>query len=518
MTTGVQAVSDGSLRRAARGSVLNLLGVAVAALATFVLAILITRLTSPTEAGLFFSATSLFLIAINIGRLGTNTGLVYFISGSLGRGESGLAGAYMRIAARPVAVVAVATSLILLAGADVLATWLSPERADTFATSLRLMALLVPMAAVANLATAGAQGLGTMKVFALVDQMLMPLLQLVLVAAVLLIGPPAGASTAWAAAYLPAAVVSWLWWRRLVSRADPPRETPPPTSSKAFWKFTAPRALASVSQIAMQRLDIVLVGALASLGAAAVYAAATRFLVLGQMAGRAISLSIQPLLGSALARADLEDARRLYQTCTAWLVMGTWPLYLVLMSFASEVLAVFGAQYRQGSPALILLCGVMLFATACGTVDIVLNMAGKSVWNLVNVLIALGVFVGLDLWLIPQMGFMGAAIGWAGAIAVANLLPLLQILHTPGIHPFGRASLMTMGASALCFGALPWAATRVEGDSPWAGVAAVLVGLGLYGIYLFWARRSLQLAMLAQAVRRGGRGKSPQVVGDDAAD
>lgn len=498
-TEAQSSPDDGSLRRAARGSVVNLVGTAVAAAATFSLAVLITRLSTPAQAGLFFSATSLFLIAINVGRLGTNTGLVYFISGSRGRGEEGLAASYMRLAAGPVAVVAVLTSLVVLLGADVLASWLSPERPDAFALSLRWMALFVPVAAVANLATAGTQGLGTMKVFALVDQILMPVLQLVLVTAILLVGPAWGAPTAWAAAYLPVAVVSWLWWRRLVSRLDPAVPRTARTSSKTFWKFTAPRAMASVSQIAMQRLDIVLVGALASLGAAAVYAAATRFLVLGQMAGRAISLSIQPLLGGALARRDIDEARRLYQTCTAWLIMGTWPLYLLLINFASEVLAIFGDDYRAGSAALVLLCSVMLFATACGTVDIVLNMAGKSLWNLVNVLVALAVFVGLDLWLIPRLGFMGAAIGWAAAIVVANLLPLLQIRHTPGLHPFGRASLMTMATNVFCFGFLPWAGTLAGLLGAGAGVAA---GVLVYGAFLYRARSSLELKTLTQVLRR----------------
>lgn len=497
---------EGSLRRAARGSVLNLLGAAVAAIATFIIAVLITRTTSAVQAGVFFAATSLFLIAINVGRLGTSTGLVYFISGSRARGERGTARAYLRVAAAPVLSVALLTSAALFFGADRLALWLAPEQVEGFALNLRLMALAVPCAAVANLSAAAAQGLGTMKVFALVDQMLMPALQVGLVATTLLIGWTEGGPSAWAAAYLPAAVVAWLWWGRLASRYDPRPEKAPHLSTAAFWRFTAPRGLAGVSQIVMQRLDIVLVGALASLSAAAVYAAATRFLVLGQMAGRAISLSVQPLLGGALAREDLRDARGLYQTCTAWLVMGTWPLYLLLINFAPLVLAVFGDGYQAGGPALVLLCSVMLFATACGSVDIVLNMAGKSLWNLMNVLIALAVFLSLDFWLIPSLGFMGAAIGWAAAIVVANALPLLQVLRTPGLHPFGCATLLTMGVNLMCFGVLPGVAAAVE-DSAGASAASVALGLMFYAAFLVRARRLLQLGVLQQVLkrRRGSR-------------
>lgn len=499
-----------SLRRAARGSMLNLFGSAVGAAATFALAVAITRLSTAAEAGVFFSATSLFLIATSLGRLGTNTGLVYFISGARAKGEPGKAAAYMRMATAPVMGVALLTAIALVVWAAQLGQWLSPGEPEAFATYMRAMALFVPVAALANLAAAGSQGLGTMKVYAILDQMLRPTAQLVLVVAVLLIGEAArSVSLAWAAAYLPFAVVGWLWWRRLRERLDPSPAKVTAVSRMEFWKFTAPRALASVSQVAMQRLDIVLVGALASLPAAAVYAATTRFLVLGQMAGRAISLSIQPLLGGALARADLADARNLYQTCTAWLVMGVWPFYLLLIAFAPAVLAIFGEEYVEGSAALVLLCGAMLFATLCGTVDMVLNMAGKSLWNLVNVLIAFSVFLSLDLWLIPEMGFMGAAIGWAAAIMVANLLPLLQVLRTPGIHPFGGAVALTVLANLVCFGLAPWLGRRVLGEELDAGVAVVAAGLLAYVVFLVRARRVLRLDLLRRAIRRD-RGRTQE--------
>ena len=59
------------------------------------------------------------------------------------------------------------------------------------------------------------------------------------------------------------------------------------------------------------------------------------------------------------------------------------------------------------------LAAAMLVATGCGMVDMVLTMAGRTSWNLGNVLLALGVNVGLDLLLIPEHGVLGAAIGLA---------------------------------------------------------------------------------------------------------
>lgn len=500
--------SGQSLRRAARGSVLTLSGSAVAALAGFALTLVITRFSSQVEAGLFFSATSFFLLATGLARLGTGTGLVYFVSGARARGQAELARPYMRTAAVPVLVVSCGVGLGLFLGADALGRVLSPERPAEFAAWMQVLAWAVPVAAVANLALAGTQGLGTMKALAALEQVGRPVGQFLLVVAVLVwVGDPSLLPAAWAAVYVPVAVFAWWWWHRLAARA-PSRGPVARSLAAPFWSFSAPRALAAVTQMAMQRFDIVLVGALAGLEEAAIYTAATRFLVLGQIAGRALALSVQPLLGEALARGDRDDARSLYQVVTAWLVLGTWPLYLALIVCAPLALQVFGDGYQQAAPALYLLCSVMLVATACGMVDMVLNMAGRSLWNLFNVLVAFGVNLGLDLWLIPKWGFMGAAVGWSAAILVANLLPLAQVARQPGIHPFGRGTITAMAAAAVLFGAVPWVVRAVAGPGPLPTLATFGAAVVAYAGLLIVGRRHWRLTLFLSAVRRRSKGSS----------
>ncbi|MGB3187495.1 MAG: oligosaccharide flippase family protein [Ornithinimicrobium sp.] len=504
---GIAAPPSTSLDRAARGSVLNFAGSGVAAVATLLTTVVVTQLTSQTQAGIFFVATSFFLLASALGQLGTNTGLVYFLSGSRARGELDKASGYMRIASRPVLVVAVLMAIVVAIAAQPIAEVFSAERSEEFARHVRVMAIFIPCAAVLYLALAGTRGLGTMKVNASVDQMARPLLQLGLVALGIVVLGPQAAPGAWAAAYLPLAIVGWWWWRRLSARAAPQSHSSRLREARPFWAFTAPRALAGLAQVAMQRLDIILVGSLAGLPAAAIYAAATRFLSLGQMAARAVSLSAQPLLGEALARGDRRDAQQLYQASTVWLILVAWPLYLVLIVFGSEVLTVFGPGYSAGDTALLILCSAMLIATSCGMVDMVLTMAGKSLWNLGNVLLAFTVNLGLDLILIPQIGIVGAAIGWASAIVAANLVPLTQIALAFKLHPFGAPTLVSMTLAAGCFVGVPLAFDALVDTR----ATAISVGLGssvlLYLVVLVLLRRFLALDVLARAIRRRGKGK-----------
>ena len=76
-----------------------------------------------------------------------------------------------------------------------------------------------------------------------------------------------------------------------------------------------------------QRLDIVIVALLAEPPGRR-YTAATRFKIVGQLAGQGLAQATQPRLVRALAEADLPRARELYQSATVWLVLLTWPIWL----------------------------------------------------------------------------------------------------------------------------------------------------------------------------------------------
>jgi O-antigen/teichoic acid export membrane protein len=246
---------------------------------------------------------------------------------------------------------------------------------------------------------------------------------------------------------------------------------------REFWRFTAPRALASVAQLALQRVDVLLVAALGGLVPAAVYAVAGRFVVLIQFANQGISQSVQPRLAEALAMGDLAAANHLYRIATGWLVLVTWPVSLLVMLFAPVYLGAFGAGYRAGADVVVVLAGAMLVATGCGMVDMVLAMAGRTSWNLVNVLIALAVTVGLDVVLIPRYGALGAAVGLACGMVANNVLPLIQVGRAAGLHPFGAGTATAALLSAGCFGVLPRIVTAAIGTG--AGGLAVALGLAV---------------------------------------
>jgi O-antigen/teichoic acid export membrane protein len=284
---------------------------------------------------------------------------------------------------------------------------------------------------------------------------------------------------------------------RRKSRADPRPDSDESTSlerglTRWFWAFTAPRAVANLGQMVLQRMDIVLVAAIRGPRDAAVYAAATRFLVLGQAAGMSISLAVEPSLGMAIGARDTVRASKVYRTGTTWLILVTWPVYLFCMVAPTLVLSVFGRAFDAGAPVIVLLAATMLVATGVGMVDFVLAMAGRTLWNLANVILAVAVFLVLEVVLIPTHGIVGAAIGWSAAILVNNLVPLAQVTGWLHIHPYGRSTLVAAGWVAVSCGLLPLLLLSFGSRTIPEMIGVLLVSGLVYAVGL-WPWRSVLL-------------------------
>src|SRR5690606_9241426 len=282
-----------------------------------------------------------------VAKLDAGNGLVFFIACAEPYGYRGISG-YVRAAVVPVTVVATLAGVLL---------W----------PLLGPLSLVLPAIAVADVLLAACRGFGTMRPTVLLDGMLLPLSQLALVAAVALTGLSGTAlPLAWALPYLPTVVLA-----ALALRGRAPRTPYLAGTGRDLWRHTAPRSAAGAIQAVFQRLDIVVVAALAGPAQAAVYTAATRFKVVGQLAGQGLARAAQPRLVRALADGDLGRARELYQATTMWLVLGTWPIWLGYAVLAPWLLGVFGPGYSSAAPVALVLAATMMAATACGMVDVV---------------------------------------------------------------------------------------------------------------------------------------------------
>lgn len=502
-TVSVTAGPEGGVSRSemvglARGGAGNLAGAAFSALAGVGIVLVVTRTAPLAESGTFFALTSLFLILAALSRLGTPTGIVYHVARLRALGDSESSRRVIRMALVPAAAVAVACVVLVIGAARPVIGLLGLDP-DLGTAPLIALALFLPFAVLSEGLLAGTRGLGVMRTTVLLERLGRMALQLVLVVIAAGTGSVLLLALAWAVPYVPTVALAARSLHRMTPQGSR-RTAEGAPSRRAFWRFTAPCAVTSLVQIALQRLDILLVAGFLGPAWAAVYTAATRFVVVGQLGNQAVSLAAQPRLAVSLAGGDVTSTNTVYRTATAWLVLLNWPFFLLCIVYADQMLALFGLEADRGGDVVLVLAITMLVASACGMVDMVLSMSGRTSMNLYNNSAALAVAIGVDIYLIPRIGILGAAAGWAAAILVRNVVPLLQIFTRQRLHPFGAGPAIALGLSGTAFGLLPGLA--VAAGPSWSLPVATALGAVLFAAGCWLWRAPLHLVVLAEALRR----------------
>ena len=498
----------------ARGGVLNLAGAVATGLLHFVLLVVVTRGLGAEGTGAFYEAVALFLILSSAAALGADVGLSRMVPRyrALGRVRDLRRG--LSVSLWPV----VAAGGLL----GVVTYRFAPELADVFSRRggqgqlidfIRTFALFVPVSALSLAVFAATRGFATMRPTVVLDKVLRPALQPLLLLAAILAG--AGSTVialAYLGPYVPALVAGLVWMVMLLRRAerrqdvaaDPEPAQPVGRLLGEFWRFTGPRGLAAIFQTTSLWLNTLLIGALRSTKEAGVYAASSRYLAMAAMAAVAIRQVLAPKLSELLARRSTERAAAAFQTTTSWMVALNWPIYLALLTFGAVLLQVFGRDFAGGEVVLVVLAATMLAATAVGPVDVVLLMGGRSSWNLVNTLVSLGANLALNFTLTPRYGLAGASVALAVGILLNNLLPLAQVWRSMGLHPFGPGAGMAAGLSAVSFGLVGLGLRALLGPTVVGLVAYAVLGCGLYAVLLWRFRDRLEWQALSGILRRRG--------------
>lgn len=482
------------VRQLARGGAINLVGAIGGAVFTFAAFLVAARLHSTAQVGAFTVAVAVFTILRQVAMAGAQVGWTRFLPRDAAPHPERLRTS-LRVGLEPLLVVSVLAGVVAWYLGDDLAALLGND-ADAALVSghLRWMAVALPPTAVFVALTFATRGLGTMTPAAVVDSIGRSGLQLAGIAATAWIGAQ-WLGLAWALPYVVGLPVLAVWLGRLLrgAGARPGLVDPMPLDEarSRFWRFAGPRGVASTVQVAVLWTDTILLGALAGAAEAGIYSIATRFLVVGSLATGAVLQVSGPRFSQLLGEDDTEGLQATYRTAARWVIWLVWPAYLVLGIFPEPLLRIFGEQYVVAGPTVTVLAFATCIAAAAGAVDMVLLMSGRSMLSLGNWTMALVVDVALALVLIPRYGIFGAAIAWAVAIVVVNIVPLLQVRALLRVDPFGTGYWRALATPLVIFGVGGGVLRLVTGPTLTALVALVLVGGALYAVLLVRWRHHL---------------------------
>ena len=487
-----------ALRQVARGGSLNLAGSGVAALAGLALTWVVARGLPQAEAGVFFAATSLFLILEAAAQVGGDTSLPMFLPRLRADGRVGRIRAVVRLATTLTLGVGtvLGLGLLLLAIFD----FDVADESQSGPWLVLLLALALPAAALGNVFLAGTRAFFRIRPTVLIEKLGKNLGQLAFVALGTVTGSLLWVTAGWllpvALVVVPAALVL----RRLIGGTQDVGEHPGDAQplTPEYLAYTLPRAFARLLQMVLQRADIVVVAAILSPTEAAIYAVDTRLIVFGQLAAASVQQVLAPQMAHLISEHAWASTLRVGRIAAGWTMLLVWPLYLLCIAIGPVLLDVIGGpDYVVGASTLAILACGMLVGAASGPVDTILLMSGHSVASLVNMIVAVAVNLSLLFALTPTYGIAGAAVAWSAAIIIRSLLGVAMVKYWARGTAFGLPSLTAGAMAIVMFFVIPWLLIRNHVTLDWA--VTVVVGacvLGYAGLaWLF--RKQLHLRAFA---------------------
>ena len=152
-----------------------------------------------------------------------------------------------------------------------------------------------------------------------------------------------------------------------------PQTAPPPED----WRGSVvPFWVTSVSNIFLANADVVVVGIVLGPAAAGFYFAANRLAMLLAFFMTSYNVVLAPMLSESWHAGDVAKTRSLIYGAVTRMSLPTLAVAILLMVFAEQALAFFGAEFSQAAGALRILVLASVLNAVTGPADIALNMCG----------------------------------------------------------------------------------------------------------------------------------------------
>ncbi|MEZ5377426.1 MAG: polysaccharide biosynthesis C-terminal domain-containing protein [Acidimicrobiales bacterium] len=429
----------GSSQSTAAASSLALLGAVVTTVANFVIAILVSS-SSNALAGVFFTGTAVATILGNSASLGTMTSLVYFLPQAL-RGDQPNPRALIGLALRPVAALSIGLGVVLFVVAGPFGRLVSDDAAGDLTSMLRVFAVVVPTWALTQALLGASRGLGTMGPTVGVGQVLRPGGQIVLLGLQFWRGDPSATAiaVAWSVPVLIGLGVAIVAVARLGGFQH---HGPGLVTGREFWGYTRFRALSTTMQIALERIDVVIVSALLGSGPAGIYGSLSRYISAGNFLIFSVAQAMSAHLRRAISNQNMDRARQLLQRTTGWVVALAWPYFVAVAIKAEPLAELINDRYVDDANILPILALGMMVSAFAGPIDLMLLMLGRSKASLFGVTLAIATDLVLLAMLAPAFGLVGAAIAWAAGVAVQNTVASVLVYRDIGFMQVASPSLI----------------------------------------------------------------------------
>ncbi|MCW5878098.1 MAG: flippase [Anaerolineales bacterium] len=263
--------------------------------------------------------------------------------------------------------------------------------------------------------------------------------------------------------------------------------------ARNLWKVARPIAVAAVFSTLVLLTDRLFVGFYRSEVEAGIFQAASLFSVFFVTVLSALKTIVAPIFSATFASGDRNRLRETFVTSTRWGLYLSIPLLVPLLFIPGKVLeATYGSLYADGAAALCILTVAQLANLLSGPVEYVLVMTeNPRDWLKISALTFIVNIAG-NVWLVPELGLVGAALATLISFLLMSLISLLVVWRRLAIFPIdgsywkGFLAATSAAGIILLVGRLNLGGALIEvaltAGLGFAGFAVVLWRLGMEAV------------------------------------
>ena len=219
----------------------------------------------------------------------------------------------------------------------------------------------------------------------------------------------------------------------------------------SLFNFSYPLMFVTILQTFMHWMDILMLGYFTDATTVGLYHPAARTAGLLQ----ALLLSFISIYAPMMAQFHREGDRKkmddTYKLVSRWLLMCAIPISAIFIIFPGKVMLLFGPEYLPSAKILVILTGATFIQAIFGAAGPTLSMSGHTKLVLWNTIGAFALNFGLNIYLIPNYGIIGAAIATLTSLIVVGFARTIEVSVILKMNFFDRKVIKPIFAGITVF-------------------------------------------------------------------
>ena len=471
-------------KKVGKESSITFVGLLYGNLNRYLYTVLLARWVGPEFLGIYSIANSIMLISEVFAKMGLETGIMRFISGLNPELDKEKINLLIGSSLKMVSVFSLSIMIILIISSGKIVDNYFNEQ-SLLKSVLIIFAIAIPFNALIQISAFATQGFKRLKYKTIVTQFLNP--TILFLSMVFCYWFMSKESTIMIP-ILTTGVIGFLFMIIVLKKVSgfKNKQILESKINYELLKFSYPLMFVTILQTLMHWMDILMLGYFTNPLTVGLYHPAARTAGLLQALLLSFLSIYAPLAAQFHSQGDKVKLSNTYQLVNRWLLIFAIPISAVFILFPEKVLLLFGSQYLESSQVLVLLTIATFTQAILGAAGPTLSMSGYTKLVLFN---SIGTFIlnfGLNIWLIPIYGILGAAIATLTSLTIIGLIRVTQVYFILKINFLNLKLIKPILSGLVCYSVLIAIKPLIIEYSTFISLfIAIFTSIFVFGLILF---------------------------------